>query len=239
MVLINPITLEFDDEDAEQSLRAGTLDASQCILALFALLDILCRAFFPLSNIMFDPASDKSKAVAYTCVAVTYTSVFIALRRLRTLQVNEAVEFQDKMWMTSWVVNIGMWWAMTCCGLTRRLTADETQGAAVICAMWAFVMVVQHALHIGFRCRITVLLLALSIALTSVAWRKELLAALMFGEAVGYAMEHMVRSSYLPRAQTMEQMRMAKERSDYDLRLLAHSRARSSTRTRSHGSGSS
>jgi hypothetical protein len=61
----------------------------------------------------------------------------------------------------------------------------------------------------------------------------------MFGEAVGYSMEHMVRSSYLPRAETLEQVRMAKERSDYDLRLLAHSRARSSTRTRSHGSGSS
>ena len=28
MVMINPITLQFDDEDAEQSLRAGTLDSS-------------------------------------------------------------------------------------------------------------------------------------------------------------------------------------------------------------------
>ena len=46
---INPITLQFNDEDAEQSLRAGTLDAAHCILALFALLDVLCRAVVPAS----------------------------------------------------------------------------------------------------------------------------------------------------------------------------------------------
>lgn len=239
MVRIHPITLRFDDDDMERELKAGTLNASRLVYNLFFILDILCRAVFPLNNIMFDASSDTSKAVAYTCVAVTYTTVSIALRHARTLQVHEAVEFQDKVWMSSWVVNIGAWWAMQACGLARRLNAGETQGAAVICAMWAFVLVLQHALHIGFRCRVTVLLLATAIALTSVAWRKEMLAALMFGEAVGYCMEHMVRSSYLPRAETLEQVRMAKERSDYDLRLLAHSRARSTSRTRSRASSRS
>ena len=93
--------------------------------------------------------------------------------------------------------------------------------------MWAFVMVLQHALFVGFQSRIIVMLLASSIALTSVAWRMELLTALMFGEAIGYSMEHMARISYIPRAKNLEDMRVAKERSDYDLQMLAHSRAQS------------
>ena len=201
MVLINPITLQFDDEDAEQSLRAGTLDASQCILALFALLDILCRAIFPVSNTMFDPASGASAAIAYTCTAVTHTTVLYLCYHGRTLPKEKAATFQDRVWSIAWAINVTVWWCMQGVGLARRLTAAEGHSAAVICAMWGFVMVLQHVLHIGFKARTLVLLLAASIALTSVSWEREMLAALTLGEAIGYCVEHMMRSSFLLRAE--------------------------------------
>lgn len=179
---IHPVTLQFDDEVMERELRSETLGASYCVMALFFILDIFCRALFPLSNIMFDSASDKSAAIAYTCIAITYTTVLFNLRRVHTLPGQEAAVFTDWVWMTSWVTNVAMLWAMLACGLARRLTAAEGTGAAVCCAMWAFVMVIQHMLHIGFRSRIIVMLMATSIAFTSVAWRKELLAGLVFGE---------------------------------------------------------
>lgn len=229
MVRIHPITLQFDDDEMEQDLRSGTLDASYCVLILFSMLDILCRAVFPSSNVMFDPDVFTSKAVAYTCIAITYATVVVLLRYVRTLPRHEAAIFFDKLWMLSWVSNVAVWWFMLQLGLARRLSPVEGQGAAVCCAMWALVMVIQHTLHIGFRYRVIVMLMAISIALTSLAWRRELLASLMFGEAVGYSLEHMVRSSYLPRALSLEETRRAKERSDYDLRMLAHSRARGST----------
>ena len=232
---MHPVTLQFDDEDMERELRSGTLDASYCALILFGILDILCRVVFPMSKFMFNEASDMivdtstAMAVWYTCIAVTYATVLLLLPYAHALPRHNAATFQDQLWMTSWVINVAVWWAMTHFGLARRLTLAEGQGAVVICAMWAFVMVLQHALHIGFRCRMVVLLMAVSIAMTSVAWQKELLAALTFGEAVGYSMEHMMRMSYLPRAKNLEEMRVAKERSDYDLQMLAHSCARSRT----------
>ena len=201
MVMINPITLQFDDEDAEQSLRAGTLDSSHMILALFALLDILCRAVFPMSNTMFDPASGASAAIAYTCTAVTHITVLFLCYHGRTLPRNESATFQDRVWGIAWGINVAVWWGMQGVGLARRLTADEGHSAAVMCAMWGFVMVLQHALHIGFKARTLVLLLAASIALTSVSWEKEMLAALTVGEAIGYSVEHMARSSFLLRAE--------------------------------------
>merc|ERR1711871_1606635 len=127
--------------------------------------------------------------------------------------------------MTAWSLNISVWWAMMHHGMLRRLTAAEGHGAAILCAIWAFVMVLQHALHIGFASRSVVVLLALSIAWTSVFWHKELMASLLFGEAIGYSMEHMVRRSYLPRAKNLAEMRLAKEKSDRGLRMLANSRA--------------
>ena len=202
MVMINPITLEFDDEDAEQSLRAGTLDAAHCILALFALLDVLCRAVVPVSNTMFEPASGASAAaIAYTCTIVTHTTVLYLCYHGRTLPKDKAATFQDRVWSIAWGINVAVWWGMQGVGLARRLTAAEGHIAAVMCAMWGFVMVLQHALHIGFKARTLVLLLAASIALTSVSWEKEMLAALTLGEAIGYSVEHMVRSSFLLRAE--------------------------------------
>ena len=226
MVRIHPFTLQFDDADMEKELRSGTLEASRSVLILFGILDILCRAVFPLSNVMFDPASETSTAVAYTCIALTYATVLVALRYAHILPRHDAATFTDRVWMISWVTNVAVWWAMVHCGLARRLTPAEGQGAAVCCAMWAFVMVLQHTLHIGYKSRMIVMAMAVSIALTSLAWQKELLAALVFGEAVGFSMEHMVRSSYLPRAKDLEVLRVAKERSDYDFQLLAHSRTR-------------
>jgi len=225
MVRIHPITLQFDDEEMERELRTGTRNSSYGVLILFFILDIMCRAVFPLRNIMFDPASDKSTTIAHTCITITYATVLIVLRHAHFLPWHEAAKIQDLLWLTSWVINVAVWGAMVHCGLARRLTSAEGQFAAIVCTMWGFVMVIQHVVHIGFRARIIVLLMAASIALTSVAWRKELLAALMFGEALGYSMEHMARSSYLPRAKSLEDARIAKERSDYDLRLLVHRRA--------------
>ena len=49
--------------------------SSRFILILFGILDIMCRAVFPLSNVMFDAASDTSTAIAYTCIAITYATV--------------------------------------------------------------------------------------------------------------------------------------------------------------------
>lgn len=227
MVRIHPITLQFDDEDMERELRTGARNSSYCVLILFCLLDIVCRAAFPLINVMFDPAPDKGATMAYTCIAITYVSVLVVMRRAHFSPMHDAAKMQDLLWLMCWVTNVAAWWAMLHCGLARRLTADEGQSAAVICTMWGFVMVLQHVIHIGFRARVIVMLMAASIALTSKAWRGELLAAMAFGEAVGYSMEHMARSSYLPRAKSLEDARIAKERSDYDLRMLAHSRARS------------
>ena len=229
------MTLQFDDEDMERELRTGTRNASYCVLILFFILDIMCRAVFPLSGVMFDPASDKSTTVAHTCVTITYASVLVVLRHAHFLPWHEAAKIQDLLWLASWVINMTVWWAMLLCGLARRLTAAEGQGAAVVCAMWGFVMVLQHVIHIGFRPRVVVLLMAVLNALNSVAWQKELLAALMFGEAVGYSIEHMARISYLPRAKSLEDAKIAKERSDYDLRLLAHR----SNRDRPNGAPSS
>lgn len=230
MVCVHPITLKFDHDDMERELRAGTLDASYCALVLFIVLDVLCRAIFPLSNVMFDPASETNTAIAYTCIAGTYATVLYVLRYAQTLPAHEAAACHDQLWMITWVINVAVWWGMLLCGLTRRLVPTEGQAAAVICAMWGFVMVIQHALHIGFVPRMGVILVAIINALTSVAWRTELLAALVFGEALGYSMEHMVRTSYLSRAKTLaknlEQVRMAKERSDYDLKMLTHSHGR-------------
>ena len=200
MVRIHPITLQFDDEDMEIEMRSGTLGSCSCVLILFCILDILCRAVFPWCNAMFDPASETNTAIAYTCIIITYATVLLTLRYAHTLPRHKAAALQDQLWTSSWVTNVAVWWAMVYSGSARRLTPADGQGASIICAMWAFVMVVQHTLFIGFRSRIIVLLMATSIALTSVAWCKELLAALMFGEAVGYSIEHMLRSSYLPRA---------------------------------------
>lgn len=227
MVRIHPLTLQFDDDDMERELRDGARNSSYCVLILFCLLDIICRAGLPLINCMFDPAPDKSATIVYTCVAVTYTTVLVMLRRAHAAQPwHDAAKIQDLLWLVVWVTNVAAWWAMQHCGLARRLTPAEGQSAAVICTMWCFVMVIQHVIHIGWRARVTVLVMGSSIALTSVAWREEMLAALAFGEAVGYSMEHMARSSYLPRAKSLEDARIAKERSDYDLRMLAHSHAR-------------
>ena len=197
---MHPITLQFDDEDVERSLRARTLDASQCVLALFAVLDIMCRVVFPVTSTMFDLASDTSTSIAYTCTTITHTTVLLLCRYGRTLPGNETAAFQDRVWSIAWGANVAVWWGMQHTGLARRLTASEGHSAAVMCAMWGFVMVIQHALHIGFKSRMIVMTFALTFALTSVAWRKEMLAALMVGEAIGYSIEHMVRSSYLPRA---------------------------------------
>ena len=50
---------------------------------------------------------------------------------------------------------------------------------------------------------------AASIALTSVTWEKEMLAALTVGEAIGYSVEHMARSSFLLRAESPRAERAA------------------------------
>lgn len=232
MVGMHPFTLQFYDEEYERELRNGTRNASYRVLGLFFLLDILCRAVLPLLNAMFDPAPDTSAFIKYTAVALTYTTVAVVMRHAYFLPWDQAAKMQDLLWLGSWVINVAVWWAMVLCGLARRLTEAEGQGAAVVCAMWGFVMVLQHVIHIGFRARMVVVFLGATMALTSQAWRKEMLAALLFGEAVGYSIEHMLRSSYLPRANRLENARIAKERSDYDLQMLVHSRTRSNSRDR-------
>ena len=207
MVRMHPITLQFDDKDMERELRSGTVDASRCALILFGILDVLCRVLFPVIHMIFDPRFDTYIAVVIscTCIAMTWAVVLYLLRCSHTRR--NAATFQDRLWMIAWVANSSVWWVMQQCGMARRLTAAEGQSAAVTCAMWGFVMVLQHALHIGFRYRVVVMMLATSIAVTSVAWRKELLAALTFGEAIGYTMEHMKRSSYLPSTTVLKQRR--------------------------------
>lgn len=227
MVRIHPLTLRFDDDDVEKELRAGTLNAAHCALILFGILDTLCRVASPVGRAMLDPASDTILMIVYTCIAITYATLLALLHHERRLPPDDAARFVDRWWMYLWVINVAVWWAMQYCGLARRLTRAEGQEAAMCCAMWAFVMVLQHALFVGYQSRIIVMLLASSIALTSVEWRTEMLTALMFGEAIGYSIEHMARISYLPRAKILEDMRVAKERSDYDLQMLAHSRAQS------------
>jgi hypothetical protein len=270
-VRINPITLRLDDEEMERELRAGTIDASYYVLNLFFLSDIVCRSLFPVCNIMFDPNAETGLIISYTCIATTYATVLFNFRRVYRLPRHDAAAFVDRVWMASFAANVAVWWAMQACGLARRLSADEGTGAAVCCGMWAFVLVIQHTLHIGFWPRLVVMLMPVSIALTSPAWQKQMLVTLMFGEvsatrppsnsrrirlldpptsshllsprrsppltssltsyrlqAIGYSMEHMMRSSYLPRAKSLEQMRVAKERSDMDFQMLAHSRARGS-----------
>jgi len=213
--------LRFDDEDMERELGYRTIDTCYYVLTLFVILDVLCRALFPLNSVMFDPASfGTATAIAYTCITVTYVSVLILVRYMHSMPKHKAAMFKDRVWTIAWTINIVIWWFMLHCGLARRLTAAQGQAAAICCAMWTFVMVLQHTLHIEFRCRMFVMLMASSIAFTSVAWQKEVLGALIIGEAVGYSMEHMTRSSYLPRAKSLKQMRNVPERGGKDILML-------------------
>ena len=218
-VRMHPITLRLDDEDMERELSYRSFDTCYYVLSLFLILDIMCRVLFPMNEAAwFDTSSDMSTTVAYTCNVATHVTVLVGVRRVHSMPKHKAAAFKTCVWTTTWAVNIMVWWAMLLTGMARRLTAAEGQAAAVSCAMWGSVMVLQHVLHIEFRCRLLVMLMATSLALTSVEWRKEMLAASMFGEAVGYSMEHMTRSRYLLHAKSVEEMRSVE--TDYDLQTL-------------------
>jgi len=199
-VRMHPITLRLDDEDMERELHYRSFNTFNYVLSSFLILDIICRACFPMHEAdWFDSASEISNTVAYTCIVATHVSVLVAVRRMHSLPKDKAAAFKACAWTTTWAVNISVWWTMLLTGMVRQLTAAEGQAAAVCCAMWGFVMVLQHVLYIEFRCRMLVMLMATSLALASVEWRKEMLAASMFGEAVGYSIEHTTRSRYLLR----------------------------------------
>lgn len=218
-VRIHPITLRFDDEDTERELGYRSFDTSYYVLSLFLILDMVCRGLFPLIGAGFFPASETSTVIAHMCIVVTHVSILAAVRRFHSMPKHEAAAFKSCVWTTLWAINTGVYGAMLHLRLARRLTAAEGQAAAVACAMWAFALFLQHVLHIEFRCRMLVMLMAVSLALTSVEWRNEMLAALMFGEAVGYSIEYMARSLHLTYAKSAGEMGNAKERTGYDLQM--------------------
>ena len=207
---INPITLSFADPEMEMELRAGIVDVAQPVVALFLVL-----------NLVLNMLAGYQTTLVHIILFATYGCAVLAIHRVPARERPfDAHSVASSFWVLSWTTNICAWWAMLWSGMIRRLNRDEGQQAAACCAIWILVTVAQHVVHIPATHRAVILALALPIVLTAPHWQSELAISLVIGEAAGYCIEHMLRASYLRRAERLEQLREEKERVAYDFMLL-------------------
>ena len=209
MARMHPITLAFENENLERELRSETLDAALAVVILFGVL-----------NLVLNLLAGHGTPLVQACLATIYTLSALAMRSAYKYRTGyEAHNMAAHLWTSSWALGISVWWTLIKSGSLQRLSADDGQKAAACCGLWVLSTVVQHMVHIGFAHRAVLLALALSIILSSEAWRGELLASLVVGDASGYAIEHMLRASFLRRHVRIEQLREEKDRVLYDYAL--------------------
>ena len=101
------------------------------------------------------------------------------------------------------MVAVGLWAGLTG-GRARFAYPLAFVGMMVLAGLWGMSGSSLPGVEIGIAVSVVVLGLAMTIVLTSVAWRKELMLSLVAGEALGYAVEHMLRTAFLKRANALE-----------------------------------
>ena len=213
------LTLRFEDEVHERDLRAGAVHAANFVVILFGVFNLGLNW----------QAGMMSAWPAVVSLFVTYTCAAVAMRRAPTP--SSAHALAANFWTGGWVVNVAIYWMLVRQGYLQRLAPTEGRRAAASCGIWLLSTLLQHMVHIGAAHRFVVLGLAMTIVLTSVAWRKELMLSLVAGEALGYAVEHMLRTAFLKRANALEQVRREKERVAYEYAILEHRTSRECSRS--------
>lgn len=211
---IHPISLHFDDESMERELRAGTVGSAKSVIMLFGVLNFSLNAMSSLTPLV---AAILCVTYALVCAAFRYAPAW--------LPESEVHNFCSHVWVLSWVGNISAWWVLVNSRTLQRLGPEEGHKAFAACAIWVLVTVVQHVVHIGAYHRAVILAMAMPIIFTSSAWRTELLTSLLVGEATGYALEHMLRCSFLRRAEALDRVRREKERIAFDYAMLRQGHA--------------
>ena len=206
---MHPLSLKFEDDAIERELRSETVTAASSVVMLFAVLNLTLNWLWTVGT--------GWATIVCTIVASTYATFAVILERAwRHMPAAHVHQLCERLWVVGWVINVSIFWYLVMSGRLSRLHPSEGHKAAAACAIWVLVPAVQHILHLGLGARACVLGLAVSIVLSSHAWRGEMLAALIVGEASGVAVDHMLRSAFRARLVRIDQLQQEKERAVYE-----------------------
>jgi hypothetical protein len=239
------LTLHFDDPKLEAELCRGRLFSSHYMLAVFwSLVFVFVRLTGYQKEsveVVLHMATFALGIVVAGCFhAVTYavgcTDGLMTIIERRLEPRISLHTFLSVLYVSMYVLNVGVWWSKILNGTHQRIRAKENMAPDInriiaMCGLWVLVLILQHIMHVKFSLRMVVLGLALSIVATSEIW-KELLMAVVIGEVLGFTLEHNMRVAFLMRAQSLESVQQAKERAVYDM-MIAKQQAQRALQTNS------
>jgi len=209
---MHPWTLRFYDDDLEAELRAAVLKTNHILQAVVFSISIF-------SAVKIAGFSVVIVVVLQVASLGAWVMIFLANSHAPpNLHWTLDLALVEKLWLSGWIINVGVWWIMRWHGGISRIDPDETERMLACAAMWMFVMVTQRVLHINPWHRAFVTAVGLTIILSGDVWQ-QLLSGLVLGELEGYTLEKLLRDRFLDRAMMIEQLRKEKERRDYDLAL--------------------
>ena len=210
---MNSLTLHFEDEVIEQQLRSDTVYAANSVILMFLVLNSVLNYL----------AGLNAHLVGNLSLICTYSLGLVVLfhRRITDQNLHRVHTLAASLWAAAWVINCSVWWMLISQGSLERLKPHEGRKAASACALWVLATVTQHVVHIPATNRFLILSIGMTIVLSSPVWRGELTTSMVIGEFSGYALERMLRNSWLRQFHQLDHLRCARERATFDIALLA------------------
>lgn len=231
---MNSWTLCFEEDAIEQQLRSDTVHAANSVVLLFMVLSIVLNY---LAGLTVHLVGNLSLFGTYSLFLV-----LLLRRRIAGQHMHRVHTLAAGLWAAAWVINTSVWWMLIKQEMLERLKPHEGRKAASACSIWILVTVTQHVVHIPAAHRFLIVGIGMTIGLSSPAWRGELTTSMLIGELCGYALERMLRTSWLRQYYQLEHLRCAKERAMFDIALLkknmSDSRSAASVVSRSSQQGS-